>query len=519
MSGRASRASSSSGGRGSASRSDAALERRFDALSGELDWRQLGTAADGKPPPDARFALGRPFPVRLLDGPLYYLPLPRRIARELRRFQPTPSSPRARRRPRSRSSRGGSRAREPRSSSTCTATGEPRRGSTARRRGACSIRCRTRSRAGRCAAPTACGRSATYTTGIVRAEGIEPAAEFPAYMDLEPFTAEPVAALPAAPRALFVGVLERYKAFDVLADAWRLVAAEVPDAVLHVVGQGTLAPVACGLVRELPGRVEWTPVAERRGRRRRARRRDAARAAVALGGHGARRRRGGVPRRGPVVGSRVGGIPDVVADGETGSSSRRATREALADALVRVLADRALAERLGAEARRRVEPWLATPEEYARRVRELVDKVVGIAAQSADRHRAALTACLVGRVRSFAVSAAAERRLERGDRAASPRVRVRLELRRASMPTASAVYTFRDCRAARGEDSASAARLRRPIASTRRRRRPPPHPRLRRSIASSYALGVDARRCRVHRGRSPSTPATASQPRGPGRVR
>ena len=94
-----------------------------------------------------------------------------------------------------------------------------------------------------------------YTTELVRAEGIEPAAEFPAFMDLEPFTANPVAPLPDAPRALFVGVLERYKAFDVLADAWRRVAEAVPDATLHVVGQGTLAPLAKRLVDELPGRV------------------------------------------------------------------------------------------------------------------------------------------------------------------------------------------------------------------------------------------------------------------------
>ena len=48
------------------------LERRFEALSSELDWRQLGTAADGKPSPDPRLVLARPFPIRLLDGPLYY---------------------------------------------------------------------------------------------------------------------------------------------------------------------------------------------------------------------------------------------------------------------------------------------------------------------------------------------------------------------------------------------------------------------------------------------------------------
>ena len=39
------------------------LERRFEALSGELDWRQLGTAVDGKPSPDPRLVLARPFPL------------------------------------------------------------------------------------------------------------------------------------------------------------------------------------------------------------------------------------------------------------------------------------------------------------------------------------------------------------------------------------------------------------------------------------------------------------------------
>ena len=48
---------------------------------------------------------------------------------------------------------------------------------------------------------------------------------------------------------------------------------------------------------------------------------------------------------------------------------------ALADALVRALSDAALAERLGTAAREAVSPWLATPEEYARRLRDLVEKV------------------------------------------------------------------------------------------------------------------------------------------------
>ena len=76
-----------------------------------------------------------------------------------------------------------------------------------------------------------------------------------------------------------------------------------------------------------------------------------------------------------VVGSRVGGIPDVVVDRKTGVLVPPGDAGALAEALERVLSDRALAERLGAEARIRVEPWLATPEEYARRVRDLVQTV------------------------------------------------------------------------------------------------------------------------------------------------
>ncbi len=163
-----------------------------------------------------------------------------------------------------------------------------------------------------------------YTTELVRAEGIEPTAEFPAFMDLEPFTANPVAPLPDAPRALFVGVLERYKAFDVLAEAWRRVAEAMPDATLHVVGQGTLAPVAERLVDELPGHVEWTPSLATE---------DVAAALDASTLLVLPSRSEGMGRVvieaacrcRAVVGSRVGGIPDVVADGETGCSSRRRT--------------------------------------------------------------------------------------------------------------------------------------------------------------------------------------------------
>ena len=314
--------------------------------------------------------------MRALDGPLWYLRLPRRVARELRRFDPdaviaqgaqeTALALLARRLARSRAKvvldlHGDWRA--------------PTRlyGSRARRlldpfSDALAARALRRADAIR--------TISEYTTELVRAAGIEPAAEFPAFMDLAPFVERPLVRLPGPPRALFVGVLERYKAFDVLVEAWREVAGRFPEATLHVVGQGTLAPLAEALVAELPGRVEWSP---KLGADEVAGALDASTLLVLPSrseGMGRVVIEAGCRAR-AVVGSRVGGIPDVVVDGETGLLVPPGDAGALSDALVRVLGDRELAERLGAEGRARVEPRLATPDEYARRVRDLVDHVVG----------------------------------------------------------------------------------------------------------------------------------------------
>ena len=89
---------------------------------------------------------------------------------------------------------------------------------------------------------------------------------FAAYMDLDPFLATEPAPLPERPVALFVGVLERYKAVDVLADAWRLVAARAPDAMLHIVGRGALRAVVEQLVAELDPLAWEVLVAETRPR-------------------------------------------------------------------------------------------------------------------------------------------------------------------------------------------------------------------------------------------------------------
>ena len=55
----------------------------------------------------------------------------------------------------------------------------------------------------------------------------------------------------------------------------------------------------------------------------------------------------------PVVATAVGGVPEIVADGETGLLTPRGDAQALARALETVLADRDLATRLGAEGRAR----------------------------------------------------------------------------------------------------------------------------------------------------------------------
>ncbi len=215
-----------------------------------------------------------------------------------------------------------------------------------------------------------------YTSSLVREAGVEPTAEFAAFMDLEPFVERPPAPFPGRPAALFVGVLERYKAVDVLADAWRLAAPRVPDATLHVVGNGALREVPERLVADLPAQTRWTeslPTPEV------ARALDDATVLVLPS------RSEGLGRvvveafcrgRG-VVGSRVGGIPDIVEDGVSGALVPPGDATALADAIVLALSDRDYAERLGAAAHQAVRTWVATPEEYARRIRELVDAVAG----------------------------------------------------------------------------------------------------------------------------------------------
>jgi glycosyltransferase involved in cell wall biosynthesis len=206
-----------------------------------------------------------------------------------------------------------------------------------------------------------------YTTELVRPLGRDPAAVFPAYVDLAAFLERPVAPLPAHRTVLFVGVLERYKGVDILAEAWPKVEARLPEVTLHVVGEGP---------EKLPtGRVRWD---------RRLAQHEVARALDDASLLVLPSRSEGLPRivieafcRGrAVVAARAGGIPDIVEHGVSGLIVPPEDPGALADAVIRCLEDSVLLARLGAGAKASAQPWLQTPEEFAARMRDLVARTL-----------------------------------------------------------------------------------------------------------------------------------------------
>jgi glycosyltransferase involved in cell wall biosynthesis len=338
------------------------LRRKFGALAAELDVRVLASAREGSPTEDETFRLVAPR--RPLDGARFWAALPGRVRRELADFRPDAvlvQSPyeaaavlRVRERPPVILEIHGDWR---------TAT---RLYGSLGRRVLAPLADRVALRAVR--QVDAVRTISSYTTELVRAAGVEPDATFPAFMDLDAFLG-PVAPLPEPPGALFVGVLERYKDIDGLGAAWRLAAPRLPGVRLHIVGTGSRASAVEGLVQSV-----WTPSVPNDEI---AALLDAATVLVLPS------RSEGLGRivvealcRGrPVVATRVGGIIDLVRDGENGLLVEPRDPAALADALVPVLSDSALSERLAAAARPSVEPWIATPEDYARRTRELVERV------------------------------------------------------------------------------------------------------------------------------------------------
>ena len=345
---------------------DPSLATKFDALAGELDVRVLASALPGSPTEDRTFTLARPLP-RAVDGPVFWLALPWRVARALRAFRPDAIV--------CQTAYEGAAALVARRLARVPArivvevhgdwrTSTRLYGSSARRS---LSRLADAVAAGALRRADAVRTVSPFTAQLVQDLGIAPAAEFPAFMDLEPFLVEP-RPLPETPSALFVGVLEAYKNIDGLAEAWRLAAPRLAGASLRIVGKGSRTDVAEALVRE---GARWD--------------RDLTAAEVARALDEAwvlvlPSRSEGMGRvlvesfcrgRG-VVGTRAGSIPNLVEDGVSGLLVPVGDPAALADAVVEVLSDRALAERLAEGAHAAAAPWLQTPEEYARRIRELV---------------------------------------------------------------------------------------------------------------------------------------------------
>jgi glycosyltransferase involved in cell wall biosynthesis len=359
---------------------NASLARKWDALARELELCVLATSAGGMRRAGP-FVLVGPARARALSGGIFWLLLPLRVARLLRTFRPdavVTQSPYEAAAVLLGRRLSGSSARivtdvqgDWRSATRLYGSGL--RSALSPLADAVATAALRRVDAVRTISP--------YTSAIVREVGLEPTASFPTFVDVQAFVERAPVEPPPQPVALFVGVLEPYKNIDGLADAWRLASTAVPDARLHVVGQGTRENVIRALLRDRPDSVRWTPSLDAR---------DVACAlddATLLVLPSRSEGMGRVVieafcRSRPVIGTRVGGIPDLVVDGHNGLLIEPGSTRALAEALVRLLADRDLARRLGRSAHDSAAPWLQTPAEFASRTRALVERPASRPAQS-----------------------------------------------------------------------------------------------------------------------------------------
>lgn len=181
------------------------------------------------------------------------------------------------------------------------------------------------------------------------------------------------------PIVLGLGRLVHKKGFDVLLDAWPLVQARHPRALLVLAGYGDLQSqlvqraTALGIRVAFPGQLE--------------RKHTAAYLAAAdvfalplVSGQGT----DGLPNTlleamgagRPVVASRVAGVPDVVMDGQNGLLVPERDPVALATAIIQLLDDPAWANRLGTAARAHVISTL-TWDHTAQRLEQLYARVSG----------------------------------------------------------------------------------------------------------------------------------------------
>jgi glycosyltransferase involved in cell wall biosynthesis len=209
-------------------------------------------------------------------------------------------------------------------------------------------------------------------TGYLDAQGYRPAIHLPSFAVIPPEirTEEPPAPAPELPPTIgFLGRLDWYKGLPDLIIAFRRVREAFPSARLDIAGEGPDRPDLEAQV----ARVGLSSAVSFRGRVT-----GAAKEAWFRGIHVAC-----VPsnmwenfplvalealvRSRPVVGTRVGGIPDIVDDGETGHLVPIGDPAALASALQDLLRDPTRARAWGGEGRRRVLARF-TPERHLDRL-------------------------------------------------------------------------------------------------------------------------------------------------------
>jgi glycogen synthase len=207
-----------------------------------------------------------------------------------------------------------------------------------------------------------------YTAELLRDRGYEPNGVFPTYSDLRAF-AGAATPLPWEPRVLFVGVLERYKNVDGLASAWETVRSSIPGAELRLVGDGREQGIAEALqARGATWERRLSPPGVASAL-------DLSRLLV-LPSHGEGYGRVIVEaflRGRPVVATRVGGIPELVEHDVSGLLVEPGDTQALARAIMEVLCNDEIAERLAAGAKAAGERLLVDADEFAGRVWDIVD--------------------------------------------------------------------------------------------------------------------------------------------------
>ena len=178
----------------------------------------------------------------------------------------------------------------------------------------------------------------------------------------------------ATPRLLCIGRLIPIKGHLVLLRALAQARARVPDVMLDVAGRGPLEPALKSYARELglEDAVRFlgfvSPVQKAIE--------DAAIVVVPSLGEGfGMVALEAMERARPVIASAVGGLPEIVADGETGLVVSPADADALADAIVALAGDLPRAAEMGVAARTRALAEF-TPERCVARVEELYERAL-----------------------------------------------------------------------------------------------------------------------------------------------